>query len=409
MVLVTGTLPNARGIGIEQRAAHTLTALAKLGRVHVVYFGPRPSPQIVPESLRAMCASWTELFDRGHLDLARWLRRLYVRLPGIPAPPAAIRSWLEPRLELEGHAPRLTLPRDVPATANYVHVFRLGLAPLAATFLRMTSARVCIDVDDVESETLSLLAERAERAREHGLAWTFAAMANAARRFEQTWLPRASCIAVCSERDRTRMQARFAQAQVNVLPNVFATPAQPPKRVRDAARLQLLFVGALSYYPNIDALRFLVRDVLPHLRSQAGRPVTLHVVGRGGTRALRTELSRVPEVVLHGAVVDLAAFYAGADVAVCPIRAGGGTRIKILEAFAYGVPVVATAMGADGLAVTQGRELLLAEDAQAFARAICRAGSDSYGSLLSDGARSFVLGHHSEARFHDAVREMAKR
>jgi glycosyltransferase involved in cell wall biosynthesis len=356
-----------------------------------------------------MCASWTDIVDRSRLDLSRWLRRAYVRMPGMPAPPAAAASWLARYVHLEGRAPAIKLPRSVPANPSYVHVFRLGLAPLAASFLRASSARVCIDIDDVESETLRLLGLQAEQSREYGLAWTFQAMADAARRFEHAWIARVSCLTVCSERDRARMQARFADVPVRVLPNVFAVPEHAPKRELDPARLQLLFVGALGYYPNIDALRFLGREVLPRLRRDAGRRVTLHVAGRGGTRALHNELAQTPDVVVHGPVDDLAALYASADVAVCPIRAGGGTRIKILEAFAYGVPVVATPMGADGLAVTQGRELLLAEDADAFARAICRAASDSYGSLLSDGARAFVLGHHSEARFHETVRALAER
>jgi glycosyltransferase involved in cell wall biosynthesis len=406
---MTGTVPREHGIGIEQRAAHTLKALAKLGRVHVVYFGPPASAAIVPESARAMCASWHVISGRTPFDLARWLRRVYVRLPGLPAPPAPARAWLARHVQLEGSAAQRRLPEILPAAPSYVHVFRLGLAPLAASFMRASTTQVCIDVDDLESSTLDLLAARAEQARESGLAWTFATMAGAARRFEQTWLPQASSIAVCSERDRLTMKARFAAAQVTVLPNVFAVPERPLERSRDPQRLQLLFVGALGYYPNIDALRFLVRDVLPLLRRDAGRPITLHVAGRGGTRTLRQELRRVREVVLHGAVDDLTPLYARVDVAVCPIRAGGGTRIKILEAFAYGVPVVATSMGAAGLSVTQGRELLLAENAEDFARAIGRAASDSYGTLLSDGARAFVLGHHSEARFHEVVRALAKR
>ncbi len=109
--------------------------------------------------------------------------------------------------------------------------------------------------------------------------------------------------------------------------------------------MRLLFVGTLGYFPNADAARFLCRDIVPALRRLSGHAIVVDLAGAGDTTGLR-DIAQMPEVTLLGYVEDLAPLYAAADIAVAPLRAGGGTRIKILEAFAHGVPVVATWLAA---------------------------------------------------------------
>lgn len=95
---------------------------------------------------------------------------------------------------------------------------------------------------------------------------------------------------------------------------------------------------------------------------------------------------------------DLTPVYAATDAAIVPLRAGGGTRIKILEAFAHGVPVVSTPAGAEGLDIADGRELLLGADAETFVGACVRLAQDSsLGARLSTVARAFVAAHHTSA------------
>ena len=103
----------------------------------------------------------------------------------------------------------------------------------------------------------------------------------------------------------------------------------------------------------------MVRCILPEIRDRV--PTTeLRLVGRPGPDT--SDLARAPGVVATGTVDDLAAELTRADVAVVPVRFGSGTRIKILEAFAHRIPVVSTTIGAEGLDVTNGRELLIADD-----------------------------------------------
>jgi glycosyltransferase involved in cell wall biosynthesis len=155
---------------------------------------------------------------------------------------------------------------------------------------------------------------------------------------------------------------------VEHVPNAVALPARLAARSRPNHRdPSLLFVGNLTYRPNVEAAWILVEDVLPRLRRRLARRVTVTLVGPH-----HPELERLagPDVELAGFVPDLAPVYASADVVVVPLRTGGGTRIKLLEAFTHGVPVVASPAAAAGLEVSDGRHLLLAEDAERAAAAV---------------------------------------
>jgi glycosyltransferase involved in cell wall biosynthesis len=145
---------------------------------------------------------------------------------------------------------------------------------------------------------------------------------------------------------------------------------------------RLVFTGKMDYRPNVDAALWFAAEILPRVR--AVRPgVEFHVVGQQPPAAVRRLTGR-NGVVVTGAVPDARPHIAGAAVYVAPLRMGGGTRFKLLEAFAMVRPVVSTTLGAEGFPVASERELLLADDAPAFAAAILR--------LLSDPPLSARLG-----------------
>ena len=178
---------------------------------------------------------------------------------------------------------------------------------------------------------------------------------------------------MCSEVDRSALTA-LGIANIDVIPNVYSAPASPAGRpgVGDPPTLSL--VGTLHYPPNADAARFMVRCVLPEIRRQLPS-AQLRLVGRPDPAA--ADLVRAPGVVATGWSTDLAAELSRADVSVVPVRFGSGTRIKILEAFAHRIPVVSTTIGAEGLDITHGCELLLADDPALFAYACITALTDS--------------------------------
>jgi glycosyltransferase involved in cell wall biosynthesis len=136
---------------------------------------------------------------------------------------------------------------------------------------------------------------------------------------------------------------------------------------RSSAAPVILFIGTLSWAPNAAAARFLASEVLPQVRTQVPN-ATLVIVGRNPDDEVRA-LAKTGEVVVAANVDDILPYLSEAAVLAVPLEAGGGTRLKILEAFAAGLPVVSTAVGAEGIAAQPGRELIVAER-PAFAAAV---------------------------------------
>jgi glycosyltransferase involved in cell wall biosynthesis len=135
-------------------------------------------------------------------------------------------------------------------------------------------------------------------------------------------------------------------------------------------------LGTLNYYPNQEGVLWFADRVLPLLRKMTDHPFRLHVVGGGSLTVLRKHLRHVPGVNLIGRVPCVSPWYAQADAAIVPLRAGGGTRLKILEAFAHGRPVVCTSLGIEGVHACPEHHFLLADDAFTFARQCSRLMSD---------------------------------
>ncbi|MGY1831683.1 glycosyltransferase [Geodermatophilus sp. SYSU D01180] len=204
------------------------------------------------------------------------------------------------------------------------------------------------------------------------------------RRVEKRVTARAAVTVVCSSLDRSRL----GRSRVAVLPNGYelSRSAAGTSACPAAPGAVLLFVGLLTYEPNRDGVAFFAREVLPLIR--AHRPdVRFRVVGDHGADVVDA-LRGVASVELTGEVPDVTAELAAASVVVVPLRFGGGTRIKVLEAFAHGVPVVSTTVGCEGLDVEAGRHVLLADDPPSLAAACL--------GLLEDAERRTALRAEAE-------------
>jgi len=191
-----------------------------------------------------------------------------------------------------------------------------------------------------------------------------------------------------SDEDRQLFSALGARS-VTLVPNGVdcAAYADLPTG-RPAHATNILYVGAMSWSPNVAAVSFLAREVLPRLRAVMP-DVRLKIVGRGATADVKA-LAACPGVDVLGEVSAVQPHLLDAGVLAVPLEAGGGTRLKILEAFAAGLPVVSTAVGCEGLRVVHGEHLIVAERA-GFADAVLAALSDpASGARLAANARVLV-------------------
>ena len=203
---------------------------------------------------------------------------------------------------------------------------------------------------------------------------------------ERCWRTVDAC-AVTSPHDESVVREAAPNARVAIVPNSVDTEYFAPSAA-PADRDTVLFFGTLSYYPNTDGLHFFVRQVLPLLR-RSHPSVRVVIVGRDPPPALARESA--PDITWTGEVPDVRPYLQRARVAIAPLRIGGGTRLKILEAMAMGRAVVSTRVGAEGIGVTHERDVLLADEPQDFAAQIGRVlDDDDLASRLGTQARRLV-------------------
>lgn len=181
------------------------------------------------------------------------------------------------------------------------------------------------------------------------------------------WRAADVCVAV-SELDEQAMR-RAGARHVIVVPNgTDAVPRQPIPRRSPGEPLRILFVGA-PYLPNRLGVEWLITQVLPAVRARM--PACLDVVG-----LLPDQVPRAAGVAVHGRVPSVAPFYTDAHVAVIPIFEGSGSRLKVVEAMARGVPTLSTTLGATGLGLTPGTHYRAADDNASFTAALIELGEE---------------------------------
>jgi glycosyltransferase involved in cell wall biosynthesis len=188
---------------------------------------------------------------------------------------------------------------------------------------------------------------------------------------------------VCSELDRSYLANRWRLAGVVTVPNAITIPQPQPLTPEST----LLFIGSYRYKPNIDAAEFLIEKVWPRIYREM--PTARLIIAGTPSNRIRGYGLGIPGVEFTGFVKDLDELYRRSRVVCAPVLSGGGTRLKIIEAAAYGKPIVSTRIGAEGIEMRNGFELLLRDDPDSFAEACLR--------LLSDTALCERLGTAARA------------
>jgi polysaccharide biosynthesis protein PslH len=239
-----------------------------------------------------------------------------------------------------------------------------------APYLEQVSAvcaRTVLDLHNVES----VLHGRCAAVPASGVPGRAAAAAHrvfqgASQELERAWLPRFSLVLATSPADAALVRDLAPQARVVVYPN--ALPPTPLPVAGDEE--SIVFSGNMEYHPNLTAVRFFRREIWPRLRERWPLLVW-RLVGKNPA-AVRRYTAGDARIEVAGPVADAVSEIARSRVAVVPLLTGSGTRLKILEAWAAGVPVVSTTIGAEGLPVHDGETALLADSSEAFARAVTR-------------------------------------
>ncbi|OKH18673.1 glycosyl transferase family 1 [Hydrococcus rivularis NIES-593] len=190
------------------------------------------------------------------------------------------------------------------------------------------------------------------------------------RKADQTW--------VCSEEDVALVKTLYGrQFQPQAIPNgidvasydcVRLEQCNPPEGFGEKQH-NLIYMGTFSYPPNKVAAKLLIEEIYPRLR-KSNPNCRLLLVGRSPTKSMLQAAELEPGIIVTGSVPDIRPYLAAASVMVVPLQQGGGTRLKLLEAFASGCPAVSTTKGAEGLNVTDGEHLLIRDEIEAITEAV---------------------------------------
>ena len=321
--------------------------------------------------------------------------------------------WLDDQIEWmrrpDGHPSYGRLPPDALATLDEaVREFDPDVVIVGGLWMHghlgrlgERGAHVVLDAADVEGplhEGLAVASRGGERTVRTALARHVDEIERSAVAFvQQIW--------VCSEHDASILRARYPQcAQVVVVPNTVDTaPLRRPPALPRPGAPAVVYPASFAYPPNNAAAVSLISEIHPLVRHRFPT-ATLSLVGTGPSATLQEAAARAPGVRVTGPVSDMRPWLWRSTALAVPLRTGSGTRIKILESFAAGLPVVTTAKGAEGLDVADGEHVVVAQSPREIADAVAALYEDPVASsALAARARHLVETRYSTAAARQAV------
>lgn len=373
ILVLTPQVPYPPMQGTTLRNFYILRELARRHRVSLLTLA-QPGDDLPPDSpLLALCAKVRVVLAPPPRPLARRARDSLLS----PLPDMALRLASEEmaqavRAELvearAGGDPYTVIQAEGIEMARYsLHAKAAGV-----------SARYVFDDHNAEYvlQRSAWEADRAQPARWHGALYSLVQWRKLAR-YERSVLLAHDAAAAVSDADAAALAAIAPKRRPVVVPNGVDTDEYAPAgliplegHANEGEGRDLVFTGKMDYRPNVDAALWFANEILPLVR--AAVPAARFVVVGQQPHARLAALAKRAGVTLTGRVDDVKPHIARAAVYVAPLRMGGGTRFKVLQAMAMAIPIVTTTFGASGIAAQHGRELLVADTPRDFAAAVVR-------------------------------------
>ena len=356
-------MPSDGGNGLAMRAGFFLDAYAQVADVDLIIVPVAGSSELsafVQSRARRVAVLKIATAD-SHYALVTSVADPEARL-------GAFRFYGRPSLAAFV-GPVLTNARSLVAKSHYdiVHICRLYLAELAAPWLGEcgNGAKLVLDCDENDVLAYRRIATLERRAGNAIAAQIAEAEAAAFCRFAEKWLPKFDVVLAASPQEVRSLSAYSARTRT--IANVVATPRRSP-RLPAPQVPTILFVGTLGYAPNMDGIMWFCTRVFRRLQRVLAYRLRLVIVGRHPSASLaRLGFQRGIEV--WDDVDDIGRCYRNANFVIAPLRAGGGTRIKIIEAAKQGIPIVTTRLAIEGTSFQNGVDMLVADSAEGFLRA----------------------------------------
>lgn len=294
---------------------------------------------------------------------------------------------------------------------DVVHFDTIGLAQ----FMNLaTNVPLVLDHHNIESH---MMIRRAQKERNVLKKLYFYQEGYRLQRYEKKVAPSFAGHITCSEVDGDRLVKMSKGVNVRVIPNSVRIDPDynhlPGRGSGGSGKIKLLFIGGLDWYPNRDAVSHFLSEVWPII-SRSGLEIEVNIIGKNPSEEIIDYARKYPGVNVHGFVDDIKAFYRDSDIFICPIRDGGGTKLKVLDAMAHSLPVIGYPEAFEGLAIDDGRDSLLCRSTQEFADQVVKlAGNSHQASSIGAQARRLIERKYEAEkvgkRLSDYYREIAAR
>lgn len=263
-----------------------------------------------------------------------------------------------------------------------IDLVHFDMLPLYCYYDLVKGYPVVLNQHNIESALL----ERRVGAEPCWRRWFFLQQQKCLEGFEKLAMSSVDAIAVCSEQDRKIALKMAPEAVVDIVPNGVDTDFFKPSKALSEEPFSLVFVGGLNWYPNLEGLEWFDEEVLPHVVRDFPQ-LRIHLIGR----QVPVNWKHKDQFIVHGFVDDIRPYLEKSSLFVVPLRIGGGTRLKILDALSMEKAVLTTTIGAEGLQLKDGQHAVFADTATDFAQKLIELCKDSHArSKLSLSARSFV-------------------
>jgi glycosyltransferase involved in cell wall biosynthesis len=388
------------GSGIGVRTLTFLRSLSRIGDVTFVYRAPEDLADSDLVLLKKLCKESIPIpvasFD--------WVSPFY-RLLDSDKKYLKLIPLLFSKRPIYIHSKILAKNRSIPLRSymesvkwsdfDVIHIGRFFMADAIMDILpaiKRSGVFTVMDLDDIESDVYDRALSFSSYATPRTWIGKYLSRLDLRRlkQYERKTIPLFDACVVCSEGDSEKIVRNDISGNPWVIPNGVDTNYFQPNPVTSTNGQDILFLGNMSFHPNVDAVRYFAREIFPLILKE--EPLSRFVIAGKKPVADVLSLANESTIIVVGEIPDTRPYYSESALVVTPIRYGGGTRVKILEAMAMGKAVVSTSIGAEGIPVLDGKEIVLADLAVDFANQCIRLlNSPDLRASIGQRSREFVV------------------
>ena len=373
---ITNQIPYPVFSGAPLRTYNVIRQFAKNHEVYLAAFLETEEQRKGINQLLEICKGVVAVQKTKRRELIRWVKGVKYTLQGEP-PELKISFSEELAKEI------LNLAAHVDFDIVQIEHGSMGLyLEVLPALLRNRVVWILHDIDFDKFRKIARIERKVDRKIR---AWIHSVIM---KRWQPQFAERFGLCITMSEADRRLLLSRNRNLRIEVSPNGVDTHLYQPLPFEDKAN-KVLFVGNMGYQPNVDAAIYFCGEILPLIRNRIN-DVELWIVGIKPNAAVKKLEGN--GVFVTGGVPDIGPYYGRSKVCVVPLRAGSGTRLKILEAMAIGRPVVSTSIGCEGLDVSAGENIFIANDSKRFAELTVELlRNEDMRKMVAEKAREFVV------------------